>query len=130
MTITGIDVLLVGPEFHDSLALTGRMRKWGFRCHFANSIRAAHEMVHTLRPNLVLCNVNLPDGSGYGLATGLSGLPVTMFLCMPVEESCYWLPAIDAGKECLGLPALRPSEFASALAELARSLPVEEQFTQ
>jgi hypothetical protein len=30
------------------------------------------------------------------------------------------LPAIDAGKMCLGLPALRPAEFAKALEEMAR----------
>jgi hypothetical protein len=39
-----------------------------------------------------------------------------------VENSCLWLPAIDGGKECLGLPALRPAEFASALEEMSRRL--------
>jgi hypothetical protein len=32
------------------------------------------------------------------------------------------LPAIDAGKKCLGSPALRPAEFARALEEMARCL--------
>jgi hypothetical protein len=55
------------------------------------------------------------------LLVALAGLPVTVFLCLPVENSCFWLPAIDGGTECLGLlPALRPSEFASTLVEMVR----------
>jgi len=53
----------------------------------------------------------------------LAGLPVTAFLCLPVENGCFWLPAIDGGQTRLGLPALRPREFASALQELVRCLP-------
>jgi hypothetical protein len=122
MTISGIDVLFVGPGFHDSQTLTDRMRKWGFRCHFANSVRTARELVSSLKVNLVLSRVALPDGTGFGLLASLSGLPVTAFLCLPVEDSCFWLPAVDSGKECLGLPALRPTEFVDILQEMARNL--------
>jgi hypothetical protein len=55
----------------------------------------------------------------------LHGLPVTAFLCLPVENSCFWLPAIDAGEECLGSPALRPREFAILLEEMFKNLNVE-----
>jgi response regulator RpfG family c-di-GMP phosphodiesterase len=122
MTISGIDVLLVGPGFRHSQALTNRMRRWGFRCHFAGSVRRANELVNSVRVDLVLSNVRLPDGTGFGLVAGLSGLPVTAFLCLPVEDSCFWLPAIDGGRDCLGSPALWPSEFANALEEMARCL--------
>jgi hypothetical protein len=84
------------------------------RCAFA---------LMTSRPvDLVLSNTHLPDGTGFDLLMALAGLPVTAFLCLPVENSCFWLPAIDAGKECLGLPALRPSEFASTLEKMVRRL--------
>jgi hypothetical protein len=72
--------------------------------------------------NLVLSNTHLPDGTGFDLLMALAGLPVSAFLCLPVENSCFWLLAIDAGKECLGMPALRPSEFASTLEKMARHL--------
>jgi response regulator RpfG family c-di-GMP phosphodiesterase len=123
MTILGTDVLFVGPGFHHSQALTERMRLWGFRCHFAGSIRAAHELVSSARVDLVLSNVRLPDGTGFSLIASLSGRPVTAFLCLPVEDSCFWLPAIDEGKDCLGSPALRPSEFVNTLEEMFRRLP-------
>jgi hypothetical protein len=72
--------------------------------------------------DLVLSEAHLSDGSGFGLLVALAGLPITAFVCLPVENSCFWLPAIDDGKECLGLPALRPSEFASALEEMVQCL--------
>ena len=73
--------------------------------------------------DLVLSNTHLSDGSGFRLLMTLAGLPVTAFLCLPVENSCCWRPAIDAGQGCLGSPALRPREFASALQEMVRCLP-------
>ena len=120
MTISGRDVLLVGQDFHRSQALTDRLCRWGFRCHFASTMRAANRLLSSARIDVVLSNTHLPDGTGFGLVAVLAGLPITAFLCLPVENSCFWLPAIDGGKECLGLPALRPSEFASALEEMAR----------
>jgi hypothetical protein len=70
----------------------------------------------------VLSNTHLSDGTGFRLLTVLNGLPVTAFLCLPVENSCFWLPAIDAGEECLGSPALRPREFAILLEEMFKNL--------
>ena len=127
MTTSGIDVLFVGPGFQDSQALAERMRRWGFRCHFADSARTACELVHSVNVDLVLSKIGLPDGTGFGLVAELSGLPVTAFLCLPVEDSCYWIPAIDGGKECLGKPALRPLEFLSTLEEMSGCFPPQSQ---
>jgi CheY-like chemotaxis protein len=123
MTLSGKDVLLVGQSFHSAHALTERLRKWGFRCHFASNLQTACQLLSSVRVDVVLSNTHLSDGTGFGLVGTLAGLPITAFLCLPVENSCFWLPAIDGGKECLGLPALRPSEFANELEEMARCLP-------
>jgi len=78
----------------------------------------------------VLSNTHPPDGTVFGLLVALADLPVTVFLRLPVENSCFWLPAIDDGKECLGLPALRPSEFARTLEAMTRSLVAEPRFNK
>jgi hypothetical protein len=122
MTISGRDVLLIGPYLRGAQALTDRLDRWAFRCHFAGNIREASDLLRSQPVNLVLSNTHLPDGTVFGLMVVLTGLPVTAFLCLPVENGCFWLPAIDDGKECLGLPALRPSEFARTLEEMTRSL--------
>jgi response regulator RpfG family c-di-GMP phosphodiesterase len=122
MTLSGRDVLLVGQSFQSAQALTDRLHQLGFRCHLAKNMQAASEILSSRSVDLVLSSMHLSDGTGFGLLSALAGLPVTMFLCLPVENSCFWLPAMDGGKECLGSPALRPSEFANALKEMGRGL--------
>jgi len=122
MTLCGRDVLLVGPNLNHARSLVYRLELWGFRCHSAETLNEALDLLSSHPIDLVLSNTQLSDGTGFRLLMALAGLPVTAFLCLPVENSCFWLPAIDAGKECLGLPALRPSEFASALEEVAAYL--------
>jgi hypothetical protein len=117
MTLSGREVLLVGKNFGESFA--ERLKLWGFRCHLAGNIRAASDLLGSRPIDLVLSNTHLPDGTGFSLLVSLKGLPVSAYLCLPVENSCFWLPAIDGGKECLGLPALRPSEFAIVLGKMA-----------
>jgi DNA-binding NtrC family response regulator len=122
MTLSGRNMLLVGQSFQTRHGLTERLVRWGFRCHFAGNMRAARETLRAVRVDVVLSDMHLSDGTGIALLGILTGLAVTAFLCLPVETSCFWLPAIDAGKKCLGSPALRPAEFARALEEMARCL--------
>jgi DNA-binding NtrC family response regulator len=122
MTLSGRDVLLVGQSFQTPHGLTERLQRWGFRCHFAGNMRTARELLGSMRVDVVLSDMHLADGTGIMLLGILAGLAVTAFLCLPVETSCFWLPAIDAGKKCLGSPALRPAEFARALEDMARCL--------
>ena len=123
MTLSGKDVLLVGQSFQSAQALAGWLKRWGCRCHFARNMREASALLRSRPVGLVLSNTHLSDGSGFRLLMTLAGLPVTAFLCLPVENGCFWLPAIDGGRACLGSPALRPREFASALQEMMRLLP-------
>ena len=127
MRISGRDVLLVGLGSGGAQRLSDRLRAWEFRCYLATNLQAAREVFELVRIDMVLTNTQLPDGTGVGLAASLTGLPVTVFVCVPLEDSCLWLPAIDCGRVCLGLPALRPSEFASSLEEMARRLRPEAQ---
>jgi hypothetical protein len=122
MTLCGKDVLLVGPSLHHARSLVYRLELWGFRCHSVETFNEALDLLSSHPIDLVLSNTHLSDGTGFRLLMALGGLPVTVFLCLPVENSCFWLPALDAGKECLGSPALRPSEFTSALEAVAACL--------
>jgi CheY-like chemotaxis protein len=121
MTLSGTDVLLVGQNLHGAQTLTERLRRWGFKWQRANRIRTALDLLGSRPFDLMLSNTSLRDGTGFGFLVALADLPVTLFLCSPVENTCFWLPAMDGGKECLGLlPALRPSEFVRALVEMVR----------
>jgi|SRR5579862_233363 len=118
MTLAGRNVLLVGKNLQSAHALTEWLHRRKFRCQFAANVRAASEFLAMHPVDLVLSNTHLPDGTGYRLLMNLGRYPVSAFLCFPVENGCYWLPAIDGGNKCLGMPALRPLEFARALEEM------------
>ena len=127
MTLSGWNVLLVGQNFHSARALKDKLHRWKFQNQFAGNMREASDLLSSHRVDLVLTHTYLSDGTGVGLLAALDHLPVTAFLCLPVENSCLWLPAIDGGKKCLGLPALRPLEFARTLEEMARGLSIGTQ---
>jgi hypothetical protein len=61
-------------------------------------MRTACKLLNSVRVDMVLSNTRLPDGAGFGVLGALAGLPVTAFLCLSVENGCFWLPAIDGGK--------------------------------
>ena len=126
MTTARAEVLLVGPDFKVGQTLPDRLCQWGFRCHFAGTARMASGLLGSQQVDLVLTMTHLPDESGFRLVTSLSPLVVTAFLCLPVEHSCFWLPAMDCGRNCWGSPALRPAQFAHKLEELSRRSPVPE----
>jgi ActR/RegA family two-component response regulator len=115
MRTPGMDVLLVGPHAKFGQSLPDRLQQWGFRCQFTATARTAYQLICSQQIDVVLATTRLPDDSGYGLIKSLSGLAITAFLCVPVEYGCFWLPAIDRGRICLGSPALRPGEFARVI---------------
>lgn len=123
MKLFGRNVLLVGRNFNGARALREKLHRWEFQCHFASDVRAASDLLRSQSVDLVLSDTYLPDGTGFDLLVALAHLPVTAFLCVPVENSCLWVPAIDGGTKCLGLPSLRPLEFGRILEEMALCLP-------
>ena len=89
MTLFGRNVFLVGQNFHTASSLTDQLYLWKFQCHFANTMRAASELLSSQPVDLVLSNTYLPDGTGVGPLPALARLPVTAFLCLPVENSSF-----------------------------------------
>jgi CheY-like chemotaxis protein len=125
MTNTTMDVLLVGQGFHvGTQALSDRLRQFGFRCHFADTMRAALQCLKSRGVDVLLSQMRLPDGSGFELVATLAGLPVTAFLSVSLEDSYLWLPAIDRGRDCWGQKMLQPADFTRALEQLAQRGPV------
>ena len=122
MTIPGRNVLFVGLNSDTAQDLTDRLRCLGFRCFSATNLAAARELFELIRIDLVLTNTQLSDGTGLGLAASLAGFSVTVFLRVPDDESCMWLPAIDCGDVCLGAADLGPVEFLTMLEEMAGHL--------
>lgn len=64
----------------------------------------------------------LPQGIVASLAGPLADDHASFFCAQAVEAGCWWLPVYLRGEFCLGMPALRPSEFAQMLDALVNEI--------
>jgi len=110
-------VLLVGKNMSGALRLVEWLRRLGSESHIVTSYQEASTLLETQRFDVVLSETSLPDGNTYRLISALRGSRASLFFCLAVEDSYWWLPAVTQGRECLGVPALRPAEFAEVLQE-------------
>jgi hypothetical protein len=108
-----VSVLLVGESARGFSFLLEHLEKRGCDCFVAASGSEAARLCAGRIFDLVLCTDRIESTST--LIASLIGSRTTLFCSHPVEDSCWWLPAVRAGKKCLGTPALRPSEFANIL---------------
>ena len=77
---------LSGAEFQISAGFDRPAAPMGIPVLLLRSnLRTACHLLKSLRVDMVLCNTHLSDGTGFGLLGDLAGLPVTVFLCLPVE---------------------------------------------
>ena len=91
-------------------------------CEFAKCDRGARYALGQRQFDLVL-NLHTSRGtSGTSLADLLRGSQTTLFHALRLEVVCWWVPLLKLGEECLGAPALRPSEFADALDEVLKEI--------
>ena len=111
-------VLLIGESSQGSSHLFKRLEGHGCKCEFATSYQEAVSLLKTEEFVLVLSPMRIHDSSVFPLIGQLEGSRTSLFYFQPVEDGCWWLPALRFGRKCFGSNALRPSEFI-ALLELA-----------
>ncbi|HVB34580.1 MAG TPA: hypothetical protein VNJ52_09445 [Patescibacteria group bacterium] len=117
-----VSVLLIGEAQRSFSHLASRLEKIGCRCEFAISYEEARHALQDGSFDLILSVAHPRDNAISSLADLLAGSPSTFFYALPVEESCWWLPALRQGERCFGAPALRPSEFSTLLDEVVAEI--------
>ena len=120
-----IKVYLIG----DSPQLFFRCQKYlernGCECEFAEREKSIWKILDQHQIDLVL-SLHASRGTHRpSLVELLSGLPTTLFYGLRVEVGYWWVPILRLGEECFGAPALRPSEFSSALNEVLKEIRAE-----
>lgn len=117
-----VDVLLVGESAGSFSHIVERLEKNGCRCRIANSYEEAQRLLTQETFELVL-SVIAPRANAISLlADRLIGTHASVYYAQPVEDGCWWLPALRCGQRCFGTPALRPSEFAGLLGQLVQEV--------
>ena len=108
-------VLLVGKNMSGAFRLLEWLQRLGSEYHIAASYQEARILLEKHRFDVVLSETSLPDGNAYRLISALRESPASLFFCLAVEDTYWWLPAVTQGRDCLGVPVLRPAEFARLL---------------
>ena len=110
-------VLLVGKNMKNSFALGRRLQERACEYKVVLSSDDAREMLIGERFDLILGELDLNTGALPEQIDFAIRFSATLYYCLPVEDSCWWLPAVLKGQPCLGSPALRPAEFSRVLDE-------------
>ena len=116
--VNQISALLIGESSQGSGLLSTRLEARGCACNFAASAMDACAQLRVREFDLALSPLRLREVSLFPLIDSLEGSRTSLYYFRPVEEGCWWLPALRFGKKCFGSNALRPSEFIATLEQL------------
>jgi RNA polymerase sigma factor (sigma-70 family) len=114
-------VLLVddslAPSPSVARALSSLQCEWRYAASCEEALAAMEE--RTFR--LVLSKFKLADGSGRRLIPAVQIASAWLFLSFQVEEGCWWIPVIEAGRLSAKAAALHSREFRSALVKIVKA---------
>jgi hypothetical protein len=115
------NVLLVGRSGSWGTLVLKSLEKFGSELSFAAPQTVTSEYVRNGAYNLVLLDSTVPPEQRRQLASELLGSSVSIFYTFPVENGCWWLPALRRGHDCHGAPAFRRNEFPLELERILRN---------
>jgi hypothetical protein len=115
-----VKVLLLGESEEGWSSLAWHLEHQGCDCWLAKSVEDALTILDRQEFQLVLSAK--PLFLGNEIVERLEESNCSVFYRYPVGHGCWWLPAMDHGKECLGATALRPREFVSALNQIVQEV--------
>ena len=113
-------ILMVGRNTSWGAPLQSALKKLGCNFSFAPALRVTAEYVHKGSYALLLLDSTVPPELRRRLVFGLAGSGTSIFQLFPVENSCWWLPALLLGEDCFGSPGFRSKDLPAELARLLR----------
>lgn len=105
------------PSASVARALSSLQCEWWYAASCEEALAAMEE--RTFR--VVLSKFKLADGSGKRLIPAVQMASAWLFLSFPVEEGCWWIPVIEAGRLSVKVAALHSREFRSALVKIVKA---------
>jgi hypothetical protein len=109
--LSGPSVLLVGRNGSWGKSVLKALDKVGSELSLVAPLGLTAEYVRNRGYDLVLLDSSVPPELRRQLASDLVGSDASIFYPFPVENGCWWLPALRRGEYCHGAPAFRRSEF-------------------
>lgn len=113
MSAAAVRILVAGNSTASTASTLRGLARSGWESHAVETVREAEAVLRTIRFPLTLATENLPDGTGYELATLIAQQSGSLFVSVPLSETCLWLPAVENGVRSLGQRALNPLMLAT-----------------
>ena len=104
------------PSASVARALTSLQCEWTYAASCEEALAAMEER----KFGVVLSKFKLADGSGRKLIPAVQMASAWLFLSFPVENGCWWIPVIEAGRLSVKA-ALHSREFRIALVEIVKA---------
>jgi hypothetical protein len=110
-----VTVLLVGRTSGNAAGLFHYLKRHGCAVRSAASYRDAAGLLRNRNFDLVLGDFLISDGTAYRLMPLLSGTQTSLFISDTLDDGCWWMNAIDEGKDHTKEPRMHPWEFKARL---------------
>jgi hypothetical protein len=108
-------VLLVGRNGSWGSFVLKSLEKFGCALSFEAPQNVTPLFVSERRYDVILLDSTVPPEQRRQLAAALAGSGASIYYTFPVENGCWWLPALHRGQDCHGTPAFRRNEFPAEL---------------
>lgn len=121
-------VLFVGEYPALSASLARVLNSLGCECRYAETCEEALATMDRRKFRVVLSKPKLADGNARKLIPMIEAASGWLFLSFPVEEGCWWIPAMEDGQLCIEAVALHSREFSKSLLNILKTIlpaPVE-----
>ena len=122
MSAAAVRILFVGTSTASTQSTLKELARSGWEAHAVHTLQEADSVLRTIRFHLILATEKLADGTGYGLVSVVERQGGNLFICVPLSETCLWLPAVEHGARSLGQRALNPVMFATEAGTILREV--------
>lgn len=109
--VSSPSVLLVGRSGSWGTSVLKSLAKFGSELSLIAPQIVTSKYARNGEYDLILLDSTVPPEQRRQLVAGLTGSKSSVFYSVPVENGCWWLPALRRGRNCHGAPAFRRNEF-------------------
>ena len=120
-----IRVLLLGESSSNFPQLQKSLERRHCSCRKVHSYEEAHRVLEEETPDIVLSAIPPQPGAISSLTERLAGSKASFYYAYPVENGCWWLPALRRGERCFGAPAMRPGMFTGVIDQVVETIRAE-----
>jgi hypothetical protein len=117
-----IRVLLLGESTSNFHHLQKSLERRRCRCRRVQSYEEAHRALEEETPDIVLSAIPPQPGAISSMTERLAGSQASFYYAYPVENGCWWMPALHRGERCFGAPAMRPAKFTGVIDQVVEEI--------